>query len=173
MKILSLKKIYLKALINFCCIFLINILHAQQFTMSSMGMLNSTTNLASSINFIGIANCIDVQSGIANYTSKVTNMEFSINCNIDQKFNTLGLKLFPNPVSSIAKIKFSSTPPLTTNFKITICNTEGMVILILNTTGYQIFQGYQLNLADLTSGTYFIKIESPQCIEALKFIKVN
>ena len=156
-----------------CFVLFANNGNAQQLTMSSMGMLNNTTNLSTAMNFKSTANCIDVQSGIANYSSKVTYGEFAINCNIDQKINTLGLRLFPNPVISNTKIKFSSTPPLNENFKLTICNPEGMIMRILNTNGYQLFQGYIVNLTDLTSGNYFIKIESPQFIEALKFIKIN
>jgi hypothetical protein len=147
--------------------------NAQQLTMSSMGMLNNTTNLSAAMNFKSTTNCIDVQSGIANYSYKATYGEFAINCNIDQKINTLGLKLFPNPVISNIKIKFSNTPPLNENFKLTICNSEGIIMHILNTNGYQLFQGHVLNVTDLTSGTYIIKIESPQFIEALKFIKIN
>ena len=44
---------------------------------------------------------------------------------------------------------------------------------ILNSNGYQLFQGFIVNVNDLTSGTYIIKIESPQFIEAMKFIKIN
>ncbi len=147
--------------------------NAQQLTMSSMGMLNHTTNLSTAMNFKSTASCIDVQSGIANYSSKITYGEFAINCNVDQRFNTLGLRLFPNPVIANTKIKFSNTPPMNENFKLTICNAEGMIMRILNTNGYQLFQGYIVNLNNLTSGTYIIKIESPQFIEALKFIKIN
>jgi hypothetical protein len=40
-------------------------------------------------------------------------------------------------------------------------------------TGLQIFQGLQLNFSELSAGNYILKIESPQFIEALKFIKIN
>ena len=156
-----------------CCLLYINNCNAQQLIISSMGILNNTTNLSTAMNFKSNANCIDVQSGIANYTYKKTNGEFAINCNVDKKFNTLGLKLFPNPVSTTTKIKFINTPPLNEDFKLTICNSEGFVMRILNTNGYQLFQGFIVNVNDLTSGTYIIKIESPQFIEAMKFIKIN
>jgi hypothetical protein len=165
--------IFYKASSFMACLLYFNYSHGQQLTMSSMGMLNNTTNLSAAMNFKSNANCIDVQSGIANYTTKLTYGDFSIDCKIDQKINTLGLKLYPNPVKATAKLKFSNTVPLNEIFNVSICNAEGTVMRILNTNGYALFQGYHLNLNDLTAGTYILKIESPQFIEALKFIKIN
>lgn len=165
--------IFYKITICIGCILYLNNCNAQQLTMSSMGILNNTTNLSTAMHFKSTANCIDVQSGISNYIAKLTYGEFSINCNIEQKINTLGLKLFPNPVKTSAKLKFSNTAPLNEIFNVSICNAEGTVMRILNTNGYALFAGYNLSFSDLTSGTYILKIESPQFIEALKFIKIN
>ena len=165
--------IFYKASTFMACLLYFNNSHAQQLTMSSMGMLNNTTNLSAAMNFKSNSNCIDVQSGIANYTTQLTYGEFSINCKIDQKINTLGLKLYPNPVKASAQLKFNNRVPVNEVFNITICNAEGLVLRNLNANGYALYQGYHLNLTDLTSGTYILKIESPQFIEALKFIKIN
>jgi hypothetical protein len=146
---------------------------AQMFMVSSMGSFPNTSSNASAINFKSTALCIDVQSGIAVLNAKTSLGEFAINCSIDQKINTLGLKLYPNPTQSISTLKFINTPPLNEIFNVSIWNPEGYLINTRQATGYQIFQGMILHLNDISAGNYILKIESPRFIEAIKFIKIN
>lgn len=150
-----------------------HISNGQQFIISSMGSFNNTVSNVSAINFKSNATCIDVQSGIAILNNKRSYGEFNINCTINQKFNTVGIVLYPNPTQSFAKLKFINAPPLSENFKLSIWNPEGYLMNVRQVTGYQIFQGLNLNLTELNAGNYILKIESPQFIEALKFIKIN
>ncbi|MEN9701253.1 MAG: Secretion system C-terminal sorting domain [Bacteroidota bacterium] len=150
-----------------------NIAKGQMYMVSSMGSFPNTSSNASAINFKSNALCIDVQSGIAVLNAKATLGEFAINCTIDQKINTLGIKLYPNPAQSISKLKFISTPPLNEIFNVSIWNPEGYLMNTRQATGYQIFQGLLLNLNEISSGNYILKIESPRFIEAIKFIKIN
>jgi hypothetical protein len=76
-------------------------------------------------------------------------------------------------VSDFTKVKFKNTPPLYDNFIITIIGLDGSRITNLNATGYELFQGKQINLSSLSSGTFFIQIESLKYIDAIKFIKVK
>jgi hypothetical protein len=89
------------------------------------------------------------------------------------QYNTLGIKLFPNPVSSNTKVKFVNTPPLTETFNLSIWTAEGNLINTRKELGYNLFQGLTLDLGGLTSGTYVLKIESTQFVDAIKFIKAN
>ena len=148
-------------------------LNGQQFIISSMGSFPNTVSNASAIHFKSNTSCIDVQTGIAVFKSSNSNGTFEINCNIQQKFNTLGTILYPNPTQSFAKLKFRNAPPFTESFKLSIWNPEGHLMNVRQVTGYQIFQGLNLNLTELNAGNYILKIESPQFIEALKFIKIN
>ena len=147
--------------------------NGQQFIISSMGSFSNTVSNASAIHFKSNTSCIDVQNGIAVLNTRNSNGTFEINCTIQQKFNTLGIVLYPNPTQSFAKLKFRNAPPLTENFKLSIWNPEGYMMNVRQVTGYQIFQGLNLNLTELNAGNYILKIESPQFIEALKFIKIN
>ncbi len=150
-----------------------SILNGQQFMISSMGSFPSTLSNANAINFKSNTNCINVQTGIAVFNSKLNNGEFNINCTIVQKLNTLGIGLYPNPTQSYSKLKFTKNPPLQEIFKLSIWNPEGNLMNVRQVTGLQIFQGLQLNFSELSAGNYILKIESPQFIEALKFIKIN
>jgi hypothetical protein len=147
--------------------------YAQQLTMSSMGSMGNTSGLSAAINFKSNSNCIDIQSGIAVLNGTKGFGAFVVNCEVKQQFNMLGLKLYPNPVRTSSKLKFTNTPPLTENFNITIWSAEGELVKTLNASGYTLFQGIIMDLSAITPGGYVIKIESTQYIEALKFIKTN
>ena len=144
-----------------------------QFMMSSMGALPGTASSGLAIQFNSIAACIDVQTGVAVLNGARGNGQFAINCDVTMKFNSLGIKMFPNPVSNSAKIKLNNTPPLTENFNLTIWTTEGMLVRTQKETGYNLFQGLNIDLSTLIAGTYILKIESQDYMDAIKFIKTN
>ena len=143
------------------------------FVMSSVGMIANTSSNVAAVNFKSSATCLDVQSGVAVLNGTRANGQFAINCEVTMKFNTLGIKLFPNPVSTTAKVKFANTPPLTETFNLSIWSTEGGLISTRKETGYNLFQGMTLDLSGLNSGTYVLKIESDNFVDAIKFIKAN
>jgi len=91
-------------------------------------MLAGTSSSVSSINFKSVANCIDVQSGVAVLKGERGTGEFTYSCEVAMKFNSLGIKLYPNPVNSATKVKFINTPPLTEEFNLQIYNTDGQFI---------------------------------------------
>ena len=143
------------------------------FVMSSIGMIANTSSNVAAVNFKSSATCLDVQSGVAVLNGTRANGQFAINCEVTMRFNTLGIKLFPNPVSTTAKVKFANTPPLTETFNLSIWSTEGGLISTRKETGYNLFQGMTLDLSGLNSGTYVLKIESDNFVDAIKFIKAN
>jgi hypothetical protein len=144
-----------------------------QFIMSSVAALPGTASSGLAIHFNSITACIDVQTGIAVLNAPRGNGQFAINCEVTMKINSLGVRLFPNPVNHSAKIKLNNTPPLTETFNLTIWTTEGMLVRSQKETGYNLFQGLNIDLSGLTNGTYILKIESPAYVDAIKFIKAN
>ena len=152
-------------------------LQAQQLTgafiMSSVGGLQNMSNNSMAVTFSSSATCLNVQNGTAVLTGDRGTGIFAVNCEVNTIFNRLGIKLFPNPVGANTKVKFINTPPLTDQFTITVWNAEGFKITIAKATGYELFQGKQINLSSLAAGTFFIQIESPKYIDALKFIKAK
>lgn len=146
---------------------------AQGFLMSSLRTMGTSSSNISPMNFKSNANCINVETGIAMLSSANGNGAFSINCAITQVFNTLGIKLFPNPVNNFTKAKLINTPPLTESFNVSVWNTEGVMISTRKETGYNLFQGIMLDLGNVVSGSYILKVESAQFVETIKFIKAN
>ena len=153
------------------------LLNAQEnngaFIMSSVGAINNFSNNSMALTFTSSSNCLNVQNGAAVLTGERGNGLFATNCEAITKINSLGIKLFPNPVSDFTKVKFTNTPPLNDNFIITILGLDGAKVANLSATGYELFQGKQINLSSLSSGTFFIQIESSKYIDALKFIKAK
>ena len=152
-------------------------IQAQQLTgafiMSSVGGLQNMSNNSMAVTFISNAACLNVQNGTAVLTGDRGTGNFAINCEVKSKYNTLGIKLYPNPVVSITKIKFINTPPLNDQFNISIWGADGFRITSGKATGYELFQGMPLDFSLLQAGSYIIQIESEKYTDALKFIKAN
>lgn len=143
------------------------------FVMSSVGLLGATSSNSEAIQFKSIATCLDVQSGIAVLNGQRGTGQFAINCEVTMNFNTLGIKMYPNPVQSTSNVKFANTPPLTEIFNLSIWSLDGNLISTKKETGYNLFQGITLNLSALHAGSYVLKIEASNYMDAIKFIKAN
>jgi len=152
-------------------------IQAQQLTgafiMSSVGGLNNMSNNSMAVTFSSNATCLNVQNGTAVLTGDRGTGNFAINCEVKSKYNTLGIKLYPNPVIATTKIKFINTPPLNYQFNISIWGADGFRITSGKATGYELFQGMTLDFSMLQAGSYIIQIESDKYTDALKFIKAN
>jgi hypothetical protein len=152
-------------------------LYAQQLTgafiMSSVGGLQNMSNNSMAVTFSSSATCLNVQNGTAVLTGDRGTGNFAINCEVKSKYNTLGIKLYPNPVIATTKIKFINTPPLNDQFNISIWGADGFKITSGKATGYELFQGMPLDFSLLQAGSYIIQIESDKYTDALKFIKAN
>jgi len=144
-----------------------------QIVMSSIGMMGNASSTISAFNFKSIASCIDVQSGVAVLNGTRGNGEFAFSCEVVMNFNSLGIKLFPNPVNSNTRVKFVNAPPLTGQFNLQVYTAEGQFISSKKESGYNLFQGITIDLSKLTSGAYILKITSTEFVDAIKFIKAN
>ncbi len=143
------------------------------FIMSSVGVIQNMSNNSMAVTFNSTATCLNVQNGTAVLTGDRGTGSFAVNCEVNTKFNTLGIKLFPNPVTANTKVKFINTPPLTDQFVISVWSAEGFKITSGKATGYELYQGKQLDFSGLTTGSYILQIESATYNDALKFIKAN
>jgi hypothetical protein len=141
--------------------------------MSSIGSIQNMSNNSMAVTFTSNIACLNIQNGAAVLSGERGMGIFSTNCEVNKKFNTFSIKLYPNPVESLTKVKFSNKPPEDDLFSITIWGSQGEKFITSNATGYEIYQGKIMNLSTLVSGTYIIQIESSQYKDALIFIKAN
>jgi hypothetical protein len=143
------------------------------FIMSSVGSIQNFSNNSMAVTFSSSSNCLNLQNGTAVLTGERGTGLFATNCIVNTKYNSLGIKLFPNPVIALTKIKFINTPPLNDQFNISIWSAEGFRITNGRATGYELFQGMPLDFSMLQAGSYIIQIESKNYRDALKFIKAK
>jgi hypothetical protein len=152
-------------------------LKAQQLTgtfiMSSVGGIENVSNNSMAISFISSSTCLNVQNGTAVLTGDRGTGNFAINCEVKTMFNSLGIKLYPNPVITTTKIKFINPPPLNDQFNISIWGADGFKITSGKATGFELFQGVPLDFSMLHAGSYIIQIESDKYRDAFKFIKAD
>ena len=163
-----------KIIVLFIGMFVCTVSYAQQgVVVSSIGNFGGTTSSISAIQFKSISTCIDVESGMAVLTGKRAAGEFAINCEVSLKYNSLGVRMFPNPVQAQAKVKATNTPPLNETFNLTVWTADGVLINSRKETGYNLFQGLTIDLSNLKSGTYVLKIDAPKFVDVVKFIKAG
>ena len=144
-----------------------------QSGVSSIGSIGGSVANVSAINFNSTATCIDIKSGLTVLTGKRASGEFAINCEVSMQYNSLGVKIFPNPVLTQTKVKATNTPPLNENFSLTIINANGAILITRKEIGYNLFQGLTIDLSSLPAGTYVLKIDSPKFVDVIKFIKAG
>jgi hypothetical protein len=163
-----------KIIVLFIGMFVCTVSYAQQgVVVSSIGNFGGTTSSISAIQFKSISNCIDVESGMAVLTGKRAAGEFAINCEVSLRYNTLGVRMFPNPVQAQAKVKATNAPPLNETFNLTVWTADGVLLSTRKETGYNLFQGLTIDLSNLKSGTYVLKIDAPKFVDVVKFIKAG
>lgn len=143
------------------------------FILSSVGPILNMSNNSMALTFNSNATCLNMQNGTAVLFGNRGMGLFAINCDVNSKYNTLGIKLFPNPVAANTKIKFINMPPLEENFAISIWNAEGTKLSSSKATGYELYQGKLIDFSALSTGAFVIQVESTIYKDALKFVKAK
>ena len=143
------------------------------FIISSIGSLANTFSNIPAIQFKSTAACIDVQSGIVIFNGERGNSQFAAECEVAIKFNSLGIKLYPNPVINTTKLQFKNSPNITEIYKISIWTTEGLLVNTRKATGLNLTQGLNIDVSELPFGTFILRIESATTLDAIKFIKAQ
>jgi len=143
------------------------------FIMSSVGSIPNLSNNSMAVNFTSNASCFRIQNGAAVLIAPRGKGKFTNYCIENIKNNTLGIKMFPNPVVNEVQVKLSKLPPVEEVFNWSIWTTEGTKVTGEKTTGYELFQGKMINLSGLHSGIFILQVESNNYKEILKFIKAR
>ena len=158
------------------------ILDAQQqggaFIMSSVGSLTNMSNNSMSVTFNSSAACLNIQNGTAVIIGDRGVGSFAINCDVTTHFNTLGIKMYPNPVKNELYINILHANK--GNDMIELLDEKGVKlkekIVVYNGMGaLEIW-----NLAGLKAGQYFVNIRHTHPVTgrlikkgAFKILKVN
>lgn len=126
------------------------------------GCSTSTVNPVYSLN--GGTGNTNANAGTYNVICGTT----SVNENLKEQFT---LRVFPNPFSDLVTLQFKYDETPETISDIMVLNTFGETILTADAAGLKYDRQMQLNLTDLPSGIYFIKLTINQISHDYKIIK--
>jgi hypothetical protein len=161
-----------KFLITLSFSFIVLFVKAQTglFVMSSIGAMAGTTSNGLAINFNSIAACIDVQTGVAVLNGARGNGQFAINCEVTMKINSLGIKMYPNPVSSYLWISGEANNIKTILY--TLTDAQGKIIM-KNSFELSVTNENKLDLSTLNTGVYFLRLENSSGLIGIERIVVT
>lgn len=143
------------------------------FIMSSVGSIPNMSNNSMAVNYTSNAICFNIQNGAAILIAERGKGKFTNYCIGNVRMNSLGVRMYPNPVVTKAQFKLAKLPPVDEVFNWSIWTSEGLKIAGEKTTGYEMYQGKMLDLRGLHSGTFIFQVESNNYKEILKFIKAR
>jgi len=141
------------------------------FCLQASGQNFTTSSLP--FQYKSLNQCLDLQTGIKIMKATSNKGEFNLDCLIHEKFNTLGLILYPVPVKNIATIKLSIAPPANSIFQISVWTPLGQKMDIQKAFGSALFQGIQIDFSVLSAGSYYLVLHSPHHMDAVKFVKID
>jgi len=143
------------------------------YILSSIGTIQNVSNNSMPIIFASNTNCLQVNNGTSLFVGKVSDGNFNPNCEVNYKFNTLGIQIYPNPVNDYAKIQLTKNVPLADEFFISVWSIDGYQVSKIKSTGFELRGGRTLDLNNIGSGSYIVQIESSNSFDTLKFIKIK
>jgi hypothetical protein len=161
----------MKLSLSFFLYFIIYTVSAQNFIISSIGRLKGVSSNSSAFVISNSSNCLNAYSGIALFETPKNNGKFEITCFVNYEFNKLGLVFYPNPTRVISHVRFIKIPPLDEIFSISIWSIQGNLLLSQKESGYNLYNGIELNLNKLIPGSYILNIETSRFFDTIKFIK--
>jgi hypothetical protein len=132
------------------------------FIMSSVGGIENASNNSMAITFISSATCLNVQNGTAVLTGDRGTGNFAINCEVKTMFNSLGIKLYPNPATESIVVQ-------------TLDANNNSLVSLIDITGKQLSESVfengkaTFNISKLENGIYFVKQYNTN--NAFRFVK--
>ena len=143
---------------------------SSNFIISSIGSFPGTQSNIAAVKLDQNNACIDVKTGLPILTASRGKDKFIVNCEFMNKYKTLGLKIYPNPAKNTTKVDVTNMPPVNDLFTISIFHSSGILIKTFKETGYRLFQGLNIDVMQLAGGTYMLKVESNDYLDAITFL---
>ncbi|MEN9696646.1 MAG: hypothetical protein RLZ56_67 [Bacteroidota bacterium] len=146
---------------------------SNHFTMSSVGFMGNIATNSETIQFNRTKNCLFVENGLSLANLQKTGNKFVMGCPTGLQFNTLGLKFYPNPVYTNAHLRLQNKPPINSLFTLSIWTIDGHIVNSSKIASNELVYGTILQLSYLEAGSYILKLETNQFVDAIKFVKLN
>ena len=141
-------------------------------TIYTMSVLGVGLNVSTSSNplLLNTTNCLQVSNGVSKYLATKSG-DFINNCLVNINYTKFNIQISPNPFINDVNIKFKAKLDYNNQFKISIFNNYGILQKMYNVSQDQLLVGFKIQLVELTSGIYFLQIQSPKVNEIYKIMK--
>lgn len=141
-------------------------------TLYTISVLGVGLNVSTSSNplLFNSTNCLQVSNGVSKYLATKSG-DFINNCLINLNYTKINIQISPNPFINDVNIKFKAKLDYNNHFKISIFNNYGILQKMFTVSQDQLLVGFKIQLIELTSGIYFLQIQSPKVNEIYKIMK--
>ena len=143
----------------------------------SMGVVDRPTTETKIVGYVTTLNkntaCLQIVSGLYAYYGIAGNKLFSLECPTGPVLARPEIKLFPNPATNYIRLQSNQLLADQPSLLVRIIDATGRTILQQAVSNSQLYAGQGLYVGMLSSGNYFLKIESASLKQIIPFIKVN
>ncbi len=139
------------------------------YSIGGIGGAMKTTTYSNPILISG-ENCFNISNALNKFLES-SNGEFFINCFVDVDFVKLNIKIFPNPINSIATVKFNNKLQHENKMRLMVFDNLGQTKKAYDVTQDQFLAGYRIDLSGMASGYYYIQISSTTLLQTIKILK--
>jgi hypothetical protein len=159
---------------TFYLVILINSSFGQSKFVYTIGVVGGGLNINnySSPLLLDINNCIKISNGLVKFSNSNT-AEFINDCVVNLNYSRLSIQVNPNPFIESVYVKLKTKIDINNKFKISIFNNTGQLLKIFDVNQITLYTGFRIQLSDLTSGIYFMQIQSNKVNEIFKMEKIQ
>jgi hypothetical protein len=150
---------------------------AQSISFSRVGSIGQLPNgvyaasLATSFN--NNVDCIKLNTGVTLFNGLLGRNEFLAACKSVIPNEELQFKLFPNPVVNNARLVASGIPSSAQTISVGVVDASGRLMMKLQLDAQILRTGYAINMSNLFSGNYFLRIHVGDLNHVIPFVKVQ
>lgn len=117
------------------------------------------------------SDCLSLTMGLGLHFAEKKNGIFLFGCIEKDSIPEINFLFYPNPVHSIATLILLANGVVDHNVQLQIVDPLGRTVKIQSLARQDLQKGYSMNLSELSSGVYFIRINSSAFNRVIKFIK--
>jgi hypothetical protein len=150
---------------------------AQSMSFSRVGSIGKFSNgvyaasLATSFN--NSVNCIKLNTGVTLFGGLLGRNEFFSACTSVISNDKLEFKLFPNPVVSYGRLVGSGFSSSLQTISVDVVDASGRLMMKFQLDTRILRTGHAINMSNLFSGNYFLRVHGGDLHHVIPFIKVQ
>jgi Secretion system C-terminal sorting domain len=141
---------------------------------SATGKLSSgAPTMSLTVSFNKNSGCLKLNTGLALYHGERRDGAFVLACATSAEAPVINIKFFPNPVSTYGKLISMTLLAQERQLAVSVLDATGRVLMQLQHTDEQIYNGLTIEMSGLPAGSYFLRVDGKTVHRVISFIKTN